>query len=114
MLFRSAFTSSVSALDGNAGQTSYAASKAALLGAMRTMAIELGSAGIRVNAVAPGVIKTPMTDALAEDVKEGKVARMDIQRLGKPEEVADTFMYLMSDLSSHVTGQTIRIDGGMR
>ena len=109
-----AFTSSVSALDGNAGQTSYAASKAALIGAMRTMAIELGSAGLRVNAVAPWVIKTPMTDALAEDVKEGKVARMDIQRLGKPEEVADTFMYLMSDLSSHVTGQTIRIDGGMR
>lgn len=109
-----AFTSSVSALDGNAGQTSYAASKAALLGAMRTMAIELGSAGIRVNAVAPGVIKTPMTDALAEDVKEGKVSRMDIQRLGEPEEVANTFMYLMSDLSSHVTGQTIRIDGGMR
>ena len=109
-----AFTSSTSALDGNEGQTAYAASKAALLGAMRCMAKELGRTGIRVNAVAPGVIRTPMTDCLSDGLKTQKIDRMDIKRLGEAEEVANTFVYLMSDLSSHVTGQVIRIDGGMR
>lgn len=107
------FTSSISALDGNAGQTAYAASKAALIGAMRTMALELGGYGIRVNAVAPGVIKTPMTDKLEQNVLDDKVNKMDIPRLGTPEEVADLYLFLMSDLSSHITGQTIRIDGGI-
>ena len=109
-----AFISSISALDGNKGQVTYAASKAALLGAMRSMAKELGKYGIRVNAVAPGVIATQMTDKLSDELKNEKVKLMDIKRLGKPDEVAETFVYLMSDLSSHITGQTIRIDGGMR
>ena len=109
-----AFISSIAALDGNIGQVSYASSKAALLGAMRSMAKELGEKGIRVNAVAPGVVRTPMTDKLDENLKARKIELMSIKRLGEAKEVADTFVFLMSDLSSHITGQTIRIDGGMR
>lgn len=109
-----AFTSSITALDGNAGQVTYGASKAALIGAMRSMALELGGSGIRVNAVCPGVIKTPMTEALTSDVIELKEKSMEIPRLGEATEVADTFMYLMSDLSSHYSGQVLRVDGGIR
>lgn len=109
-----AFTSSITALDGNEAQLSYGSSKAALIGAMRTMALELGKTGIRVNAVAPGVIRTPMTDALESAVIEKKVKTMDLPRLGEAEEVANLFMYLMSDLSSHISGQIIRVDGGIR
>lgn len=108
------FTSSVTALDGNEGQLSYGASKAALIGAVKTMALELGISGIRVNAVAPGVIKTPMTDALEKKVIEDKVSKMDIPRLGTAAEVADLYMFLLSDLSSHISGQIIRVDGGIR
>ena len=109
-----AFTSSITAFDGNEGQTTYGASKAALVGAMKTMALELGKIGIRVNAVAPGVIKTPMTEKLDDQVIDNKVRKMDMPRLGEAKEVADLFMYLMSDLSTHVSGQVIRIDGGIR
>lgn len=109
-----AFTSSITALDGNEAQMSYGASKAALIGAMKTMALELGKTGIRVNAVAPGVIKTPMTEGLDESVINKKVKAMDLPRLGEAREVADVFVYLMSDLSGHVSGQTIRVDGGIR
>lgn len=109
-----AFTSSITAFDGNEGQTTYGASKAALIGAMKTMALELGKTGIRVNAVAPGVIKTPMTEKLEAQVIDNKVRKMDMPRLGEAKEVADVFMYLMSDLSTHVSGQVIRIDGGIR
>lgn len=109
-----AFTSSITAMDGNAGQVAYGASKAALLGAMKSMALELGPSGIRVNAVCPGVIKTPMTEKLTQEAVESKLRTMEIPRLGEPGEVADVFMYLMSDLSSHVTGQAIRVDGGIR
>ncbi len=108
-----AFTSSIAALYGAEGQLSYSASKAALLGAMKTMAAELGKNGIRVNAVAPGVIQSPMTDGMSEEWTKGRVQKMDIPRLGTTEEVADTFMFLMSDLSRHVNGQVIHIDGGM-
>lgn len=109
-----AFTSSITALDGNAGQVTYGASKAALLGAMRSMALELGAAGIRVNAVCPGVIKTPMTESLSAEIIAQKEKTMEIPRLGEPREIANAFMYLMSDLSTHVSGQTIRVDGGIR
>lgn len=108
------FTSSITALDGNAGQVAYGASKAALLGAMRSMALELGGMGIRVNAVCPGVIKTPMTEALPVEIIAQKEKTMEIPRLGEAREVANTFMYLVSDLSTHVSGQTIRVDGGIR
>lgn len=109
-----AFTSSITALDGNEAQLSYGASKAAIIGAVKTMALELGKSGIRVNAVAPGVIKTPMTESLDESIIEKKVKTMDMPRLGEAKEVADLFMFLMSDLSSHISGQTIRVDGGIR
>lgn len=109
-----AFTSSITAFDGNEAQMSYGASKAALMGAMKTMALELGKSGIRVNAVAPGVIKTPMTEALDESIISSKVKKMDIPRMGAAEEVADLFMFLMSDLSGHISGETIRVDGGIR
>lgn len=108
------FTSSITAIDGNEGQLSYGASKAALIGAMKTMALELGSSGIRVNAIAPGVIKTPMTEKLEDAILESKIRKMDIPRLGTAEEVANLYLFLMSDMSSHITGQTIRIDGGIR
>lgn len=109
-----AFTSSITAMDGNEGQLSYGASKAALLGAVKTMALELGKTGIRVNAVAPGVISTPMTAALSQDDIDRKVRAMDIPRLGTAREVAELFLFLMSDLSSHISGQAIRVDGGIR
>ncbi len=108
------FTSSVTAMDGNRGQTTYGASKAALIGAMKSMALELGEIGIRVNAVAPGVIMSPMTQKLDRDVIDKKLEVMDIPRLGTTTEVANVYMYLMSDYASHVTGQTFRVDGGMR
>ena len=108
------FTSSITAFDGNEAQLAYGASKAALIGAMKTMALELGKNSIRVNAVAPGVIKTPMTDALDPGILERKINTMDIPRLGNAEEVANAFMFLMSDLSRHISGQTIRVDGGIR
>lgn len=112
------FTSSVSGIDGNRGQTVYGASKMALIGAMKSMAIELGTTargggGIRVNAIAPGVIKSPMTDKLSEEIINSKVQVMDIARLGTAEEVARLYLFLISDLSSNITGQVIRIDGGM-
>lgn len=107
------FTSSITALDGNAGQMAYGASKAALLGAMRTMALELGKTGIRVNAVAPGVIRTQMVEKLDNAVIAVKEKAMEIPRLGTAEELANLYMFLISDLSGHISGQTIRIDGGI-
>lgn len=107
------FTSSITAMDGNEGQVTYGASKAALIGAMKSMALELGKNGIRVNAIAPGVIRTPMTDKLDQDVIDRKVKTMDIPKLGNSKEVADLYMYLMSDFSSHISGQVIRVDGGI-
>ena len=108
------FISSITAFDGNEAQLSYGASKAALIGAMKTMALELGKSGIRVNAVAPGVIQTPMTAGLDERIIENKIRTMDMPRLGTAEEVANVLMFLMSDMSAHISGQTIRIDGGIR
>lgn len=107
------FTSSLTALVGNEGQTVYGASKAAIIGAMRSMAIELGKDKIRVNAVAPGVIKSPMTEKLDESIIDDRISKMDIPRLGNADEVSKLFMFLISDLSSHITGQVIRVDGGM-
>lgn len=107
------FVSSISALDGNEGQLAYSSSKAALIGAMRTMSKELGPKGIRVNCIAPGVIDTDMNKVVPEEVIQQKINTMDIKRLGKPDEVASTIGYLVSDLSSFVTGKVIRIDGGI-
>jgi 3-oxoacyl-[acyl-carrier protein] reductase len=107
------FTSSVTALDGNEGQVVYGASKAALIGAMKSMAKELGINNIRVNCVAPGVIKSPMTDKLSEELINEKTKKMDIPHIGESKNVADLYAFLMSDLSRHITGQVVRVDGGM-
>ena len=108
------FVSSISALDGNIGQLAYSSSKAALIGATRTLSKELASKGIRVNAIAPGVIDTDMNKVVPAEMIAEKVAKMDIKRLGQPLEVANTIAFLMSDLSAYITGQVIRIDGGIR
>lgn len=107
------FTSSMTALDGNRGQTAYGASKAALIGAVKSMAAELGLNGIRVNAVCPGVINSHMRDKLAEEILNEKLKAVELKRIGEASEVADLYMFLISDLSSHITGQSIRIDGGI-
>lgn len=108
------FVSSISALDGNSGQLAYGSSKAALIGAMKTMSKELASKGIRVNAIAPGVIDTDMNKIVPQEVIEAKINKMDIKRMGQPSEVASTIAFLVSDLSRHITGQVIRIDGGIK
>ncbi|MCW2474357.1 MULTISPECIES: SDR family NAD(P)-dependent oxidoreductase [unclassified Symbiopectobacterium] len=104
---------SISALDGNPGQLSYAASKAALIAATKTLSAELAPKGIRVNAVAPGVIQTAMTANLPQEVLRRQMARCELKRLGLPEEVANAILYLASDASSYITGQVVRIDGGI-
>mgnify|MGYP003586302207 CR=1 FL=1 len=105
--------SSISALDGNPGQLVYAASKAAIIAATKTMSAELAPKGIRVNAVAPGVIDTAMTAVVPQDAMDQLLMKSDLKRKGLPEEVANVILYLASDLSSFVTGQTIRVDGGI-
>ncbi|MDR2033426.1 MAG: SDR family oxidoreductase [Helicobacteraceae bacterium] len=107
------FTSSISALDGNYGQLVYAASKAALIAAAKTISKELGSKNIRANVVAPGVIKSAMTAALSPETVEEKLNKSALKRIGETNEVANLFMFLASDQSAHITGQTIRIDGGI-
>lgn len=105
--------SSISALDGNEGQLSYSASKAALLGATRTLASELAPQNIRVNAIAPGVIETDMTAAIPVAAREKLKSRIPMRRLGQPREVAGVLLFLASDLSRYITGQVIRVDGGI-
>ncbi|ATG01584.1 3-oxoacyl-ACP reductase [Lelliottia amnigena] len=104
---------SISGLDGNVGQLSYSASKAAMVAATKTLSAELAPQGIRVNAVAPGVIKTAMTENLPESVVAKKMAAAAISRPGLAEEVANTLCWLASDAASYVTGQVIRVDGGI-
>jgi len=105
--------SSISAIDGNPGQLVYAASKAALIAATKTMSTELASKGIRVNAIAPGVINTAMTAIIPSEVIDKLMSKSNLKRLGMPEEVANAILYLASDLSSYVTGQVVRVDGGI-
>lgn len=104
---------SVIGLDGNAGQLAYSASKAAMAVASKTLSAELADKGIRVNAVAPGVIDTAMTNVLSEDILNRQMRNADIQRIGTPEEVAEVILFLASDRASYVTGQVIRIDAGI-
>ena len=98
---------------GNAGQANYSASKAGLIGFTKTVAKELASRGIRSNAVAPGFIKTPMTEKLSEDARKAQTDFIALKRLGLPEDVANVVLFLASDLSSYVTGQVIAVDGGL-
>lgn len=105
--------SSVVGVSGNAGQANYAASKAGMIGFTKSVAKELGSRSIRCNAIAPGFIITEMTGKLPEDVRKEWEAGIPLKRGGTPEDIAKTCLYLGSDLSSYVTGQTIHVCGGM-
>ena len=107
-------TSSISAIDGSYGQLSYSASKAALIGATKTLSKELASAGIRINVIAPGVIDTEMNKIVPDNIIHENIKKMKIKRLGKSHEVAKTILFLASDLSNYITGQIIRIDGGIK
>ena len=105
--------SSVVGVKGNAGQATYAASKAGIIGFSKSIALELGSRNIRSNVIAPGFIETEMTDKLAEDVVQGWRNGIPLKRGGQPEDVANACVFLASDLSNYITGQVLHVDGGM-
>lgn len=104
---------SVVGVHGNAGQANYSASKAGMIGLAKSIAQEVGSRGIRANAIAPGFIETAMTAALPQEVRDDWAKKIPLRRGGKPEDIADVALFLASDLSSYVTGQVIQVDGGM-
>lgn len=105
--------SSVVGISGNAGQTNYSASKAGIIGFTKSLAKEVASRNITVNAVAPGFIETQMTDVLKDDIKEEIAKQIPLKRMGTPQDVANVVKFLASDDSSYITGQVINIDGGM-
>jgi 3-oxoacyl-[acyl-carrier protein] reductase len=105
--------SSVVGVSGNAGQSNYSASKAGIIGFTKSIAKEVGSRSIRVNAIAPGFILTEMTDKLPENVKNEWISKIPLRRGGTPDDVANTALYLACDLSSYVSGQIIHVCGGM-
>ncbi len=105
--------SSVVGVKGNAGQTNYAASKAGIIGFSKSVALELGSRNIRCNSIAPGFIETEMTGKLDDATVESWRNAIPLKRGGTPEDVANACVFLASDLSSYVTGQTLHVDGGM-
>ncbi|WP_139958722.1 3-oxoacyl-[acyl-carrier-protein] reductase [Flavicella sediminum] len=105
--------SSVVGVQGNAGQTNYAASKAGMLGFTKSVALELGSRNIRCNAIAPGFIETEMTAKLDEKVVDGWRQAIPLKRGGQPEDIANACVFLASDMSAYITGQTLNVDGGM-
>ena len=104
---------SIIGLMGNPGQANYAASKAGIIALTKTVAKELASRNVNANAVAPGFIQTAMTDKLPEDIKKKMLDAIPLARLGTPQDVANVCLFLASDESSYITGQTITIDGGM-
>ncbi len=105
--------SSVSGIGGNAGQANYAAAKAGIIGFTKSVAKELGSRNIRCNAIAPGLIETDMTQKLSDEAREAIAKTIALRRTGKPQDVANTALFLASDLASYITGQVIICDGGM-
>jgi 3-oxoacyl-[acyl-carrier protein] reductase len=106
-------TSSVVALYGNFGQSNYVATKAAVIGMTKVWARELGRKGVRVNAVAPGFIATDMVKAMPEKIRDMMTSKTPLGRLGKPEEIADAYLYLSSDQASFVNGAVLSVDGGV-
>ena len=104
---------SVVGVHGNAGQCNYAASKAGLIALAKSIAQEMGPKGIRANAIAPGFFETAMTAALSEDVRKEWAKKIPLRRAGQVDDIANTAVYLASDLSSYVSGQVIQVDGGM-
>tara|TARA_R110002073_G_scaffold72537_1_gene177341 strand:- start:336766 stop:337512 length:747 start_codon:yes stop_codon:yes gene_type:complete len=105
--------SSVVGVKGNAGQTNYAASKAGILGFTKSVALELGSRNVRCNAIAPGFIETEMTGALPEETVKMWRDAIPLKRGGTPEDIANACVFLASDMSAYITGQTLNVDGGM-
>ena len=105
--------SSVVGVKGNAGQSNYAASKSAIIGFSKSIALELGSRNIRCNVIAPGFIKTEMTDKLSEEVIQSWNDNIPLKRPGESEDVANLCLFLASDLSNYITGQVINVDGGL-
>ncbi len=105
--------SSVVGVKGNAGQANYAASKAGIIGFSKSVALELGSRNIRCNVVAPGFIETEMTAKLGEETVKGWTDAIPLKRGGTPEDIANTCVFLASDLATYITGQVINVDGGM-
>ena len=105
--------SSVVGIAGNAGQTNYSASKAGIIGFTKSLAKEVASRNILVNAVAPGFIETNMTDVLKQEVKDEIAKNIPLKRMGTPQDVANVVKFLASEDSSYITGQVISVDGGM-
>ncbi len=105
--------SSISGIAGNAGQANYCAAKAGLIGLTKSLAKELGSRGITVNAVAPGFIETEMTEKLSEQVKEGMLAQIPLKRAGSVKDIAEAVALLASERAAYITGQTLSVNGGM-
>jgi len=105
--------SSIVGVTGNPGQANYVASKAGLIGMSKALAQEVATRGITVNCVAPGMIETPMTDALNEQQRTRLLAAIPMQRLGNPDEIASAVVYLASEEAGYVTGQTLHVNGGM-
>ena len=105
--------SSVVGVKGNAGQSNYSASKAGIIGFSKSIALELGSRNIRSNVIAPGFIETDMTNSLSEDVINSWKESIPLKRGGNPSDVGNACVFLASDLSSYITGQTLHVDGGM-
>lgn len=105
--------SSVIGLIGNAGQANYAASKAGLIGLTKSLARELASRGITVNAIAPGLIETDMTSVLSDEIRQSILQKIPLGKLGRPEDIAAAVAYLASSESSYITGQVLAVDGGM-
>ncbi len=104
---------SVVGVHGNAGQANYAASKAGLIALAKSIAQEVGSRGIRANAIAPGFIETAMTAALSDEVRKEWAQKIPLRRAGQVEDIANVATFLASDMSSYVSGQVIEVDGGM-
>ncbi len=104
---------SIVGLHGGAGQVNYAASKGGLVAFSKSLAKETGSRGVRVNCIAPGFIDTDMTRAVKEDVRAAWVEQIPLKRAGQPEDIANAALFLASDLSTYITGQTLGVDGGM-